>query len=300
MSAETKRHRAPRSPSRRAVYGLLVGVALVACSDDEHKGTVSHGPTAAPTGTAAPTPRVRLVYSPKSPIATMRVAEIAKKRLAETGARVAIGGVTVDVEAPEDRRDAVKEAMSGGRLDLWLAAEDDLPADAGSDELPVKTETLKTAAGPTTRRFLEAPADQRDVLTQQAERHAGRAKVLLGPSGARSGPLRTFLVEPSKHVRGEYVASARALQHAEGARLVVTFDGAGRNFVRWESKQKNGFVLQVDGAVVGVTYASDEQKDGSLTFTLAGWSLEEVAALAKSLDGVALSHLTVLESEKRL
>jgi hypothetical protein len=285
-----------RIRARRAVLALLV---LGGCSDDEHKGSVSHGPTAAATGTSAPEPTVRLIYSPKSPLTTMRVAEIAKKRLAKTGARVKIGGETIHVDAPTSEVEAAKGAMAGGRLDLWIAAEDELAAEAGTDELALKTETVATADGPKARRHLEAPPELRDALLQQGERHAGRAKVLVGPSGAPGGLLRTFLVEPGKMVRGEFVASARALQQVGGARLTITFDGSGRNFVRWNGKQKASFVLEVDGQVASVIHPGEEQPDGSLTFVLAGWSLDDAQKLAAALDGVALSHLTVLESESK-
>lgn len=283
---------------KKATMLLCCAGLLFGCGDDEHKGTVSHGPSAQPTTTAPAPPMVRLVYQPKSPVATMRVAEIAKKRLEGMGATIKIGGETIHVDVPSTQAAAAKKAMEGGRIDLWLAAADTLGADAGSEAIPLKSEEVSSSEGPKTDRYLEAPPDAREELLRQAEAHAGKARVLLGPSGDRGGPLRTFLVEPGKTVRGEYVASAQALQHAEGARLVLTFEGSGRNFVRWNSKQGARFVLQADGAAIATVASSDEVKDGSLTFVLSGWSFEDAKKLAEAIDGVALSHSTALEEER--
>lgn len=285
-----------------ALLALALAAGTSACSDDEHKGTVSTG-SAEPTASAiAPAETKLLVYSPGTPIATMRVAERFKRRLARAklaGAKVKIGGEAVHVEAPLQKVEAVKKALAGGRLDLHVASTSTHPfADAAAEDvepLRLETETVPTESGTETRRYLVGSTEQRSLLKERAQDKSLGAATFIGPAEDAAGKkigLRSYYADPERNVRGEMVASAKA----EGDVLVITFEGGGKSFLRWQGKQKSQLLLRVDGDVVGTIQLTEPIEDGVLRIPLKGEP--EAAALAATLDGVAVSHETVLQDRE--
>jgi hypothetical protein len=270
-------------------------VGLSACSDDEHKGTISHGPTAS-AGAQGKVPRTRLVYQPGTPLATTRVAKLFKKRLSSLNllegiSAIKIGGDTVHVDVPTAKVDAIKKALSGGRFDLFLFDETADPFAAKKDEhaekYTVKSERVKTKQGDASVLFLVGP-DQKGLHDYAAPLAAGHI-TLIGPVRLDTGGTghRTYFAQSGRSVRGEFVKSAKA----EGNELVLTFQGMGTNFLRWSSRDVSRYLVQVDGRVVAAVQPETPVNDGVLRVTVPG----DAAAIAKSLDGVAISHDTVFE-----
>jgi hypothetical protein len=297
-------------PMRRLALPLILGAALglAACEeDDSHKGSISHGSAAATTGAPAVT-KVRLIYAPGSPLATMRVATAFTRRLGPLGvskAAIKIGGEQIHVDVPADKAAAVKKALEGGRLDVYLFDDGADPFAAKAKELPegFRLAQEKGSEGPV--HFVLAPEDRRADLEKLLGQNPSAGRALVGPAG--TGDLRSYYVEAESSVRGELLTAAKAEQGEAGPVLALTFEGSGMNLLRWGSKEQARFVVEVDGLVVGTAQAETEITDGVLRVVLARSgpdALEETKALAKSLageaGGLALSHLTVFAEERPL
>jgi hypothetical protein len=290
----------------RLALSLTLCAAAVACSDDEHKGTISTGsaePTASATAVAET--KERLVYSPGTPIASMRVAERFKRRLEKAGLKgvnVKIGGEVVHVDAPPKKVAAVKEALSGGRLDLYVFAASTNPfADANEEDLaPLKlgSETVSTSAGQQQRRYLTGEPDQRDQMTKIASDKSLGAKAFVGPvyeAGKKTG-LRSYFADADRSLRGEMVAKAAVESEGDETTLVITFEDRGKNFLRWQGKEKSRLLVRVDGDIVAAVQLTEPIKDGALRVPWKG-DPAQAKAIAASLDGVAVSHETVLKED---
>jgi hypothetical protein len=265
---------------------MALGLALVvACGDDEHKGTISHGPSA----TASPhdVARTRLVYQPGSPLATAHVAAVFRKRLASIRrADIKIGGDVIHVDVANDQLDAAKAALDGGRVDLYLFDEKADPFAAKheehADKFTVETESVATADGSTSLRFLVAPKSGRAALLAYITPMAAGARPLVGPFAEG---VRSYFAEEGRSVRGEQLASAKA----EGDTLVLTFEGSGKNVLRWSSRARARYLLAIDGDVVGTSQPEAEVKDGVLRVPVSSGA----ATAAAKIDGRALSHETI-------
>ena len=292
------------------IWMSVVGAVLLlgACSDDAHKGDPSTGP--APSASAKVIPRTRLVYDPKTPIATARVAGIFKRRLEAVkidGGAVKIAGQRLHIDVNSDQVEAVKEALAGGRADLWLAA----PADPLADlkEVPegatLEEETQGLPKGQAVSHFLKAKTTDALFPGEKADLGdaAGGAKVFTGPlfeDGAQTA-VRTYLVQPDRSIRGEFIETARVEEKDGAVTLVVPFNASGKSFVRWNTKQGERFVLVVEGEVVGTAFHAEEQKDGTLRFSVAGRPRAEVETIAKAVKGKrAVSHEVDLEETKEI
>jgi len=282
---------------RTGVVIVAAVMALAGCGDDEHKGTISHS-TSATGQTTTAIAYTRLIYNPGTPLATARVADVFRARLQPIGvasSSVKIGGDIVHVDVPDSRLAAVKTALQGGRFDLYLF-DDRLDPFATATEthaskFEVASETVQTKDGPTTLRYLVAPAAAKVALSQYIASHAGSAKALFGPIAAG---YRSYFVQSGRSVRGELIDGAKA--SANGDSLALTFVGSGKSFLRWSSNNRARYVALVDGEVVGTYEATKEISTGVLVVTVVG----DAAAMARALDGHALSHLTVLTETKAL
>ena len=300
---------------RRLVPLLFVSAALgavgVACEDDEaHKGTISHGPSTATQGASASAKLVRLIYAPGSPLATMRVATTLARRLEPLGMDnedIKIGGETIHVDVAADQAPKVKKALEGGRLDLYLFDDRADPFAEKERDLPdgfrLALEATKGSERPL--HFVVAPGNRRADLEKLLAENPSAGRALIGPTG--EGELRSYYVQSDSSVRGEMLSAAGAEQSPEGALLLLTFEGSGKNLLRWSSKDHARFVVQIDGQVVGTTKAEETITDGVLRVPLQGSgkdALDRAKALATSLaskaGGLALSHLTVLAEERPL
>jgi len=279
---------------------LMLVAALGGCSDDEHKGTISTG-SAAPTSSALVEERVLLVYSPGTPIATMRTAKRFKRRLAKAGlkdVKVGIGGEVVHVEPKPGDVDATKKALSGGRLDVHVFSDTTNPfANVAAEDvapLSLGTETVTADGGSKTLHFLTSDASQRQALKKAAEDKSLGALTLVGPiyEGGKATGLRTYYADPERKIRGEMVAAAKA----EGDELAISFEGNGKSFLRWQGKQKSRLLLRVDGDVIATVQLTEPIKDGVLH--VSGLPQEQVTAIADDVDGTAVSHECVLKEEE--
>jgi hypothetical protein len=285
---------------------------VTGCGDDDHKGTISTG-SAAPTTSAsgAGAPKTLLVYAPGTPIASMRVAEVFKRRLGRKkigSAEVKVGGEVVHVHVPAEDVAKVERTLGGGRLELHVL---DTEARAFGDTDPAsyeplvrREEVVTLKSGPKTVAFLSGSNDQRDALLARTVKDQGSALALVGPlyDAGKPAGFRSYLVDAERRVRGEMVASAK-VESADGkASLALTFEGSGKSFLRWHSSQKERFVLRIDGNVIGTFSPDAPVTDGVLRvpFPSRGDDKTTVAAankLAATLDGVALSHETVLKKK---
>lgn len=282
------------SPKRGVRMALSLSLALSgceACGDDEHKGTISHG-TTSPSASAKPVETTRLTYNPGSPLHTMRVAEIFKKRLEPLGidaTAIKIGGDIVNIDVPNATIDAAKRALEGGRLDVYLIDDDHDPFSKNEAD-----HSEKFALGTDAARFLWAPPEQRDALVDYVQQYAGSKKVLTGPYATADVPagVRAYFVHADKSARGEFLESARG----EGSSLSLTFSGSAKSSIQWNTKEPSRYAALVDGVVVGVAAPEEQVKDGTLQVSLADASADG-AAIAKSLDGIAVSHDTVAEEK---
>ncbi|MEZ4445560.1 MAG: hypothetical protein R3B72_41175 [Polyangiaceae bacterium] len=290
------------STTGRALSLLVALNVLSACGDDEHKGTISHGSAAPPSvGSAAPVATTLLVYSPGTPIASMRVAEVFRKRLAALSIdakQIRVGGEVVHVEIPSGQKQAVMNALAGGRLDVYAASARDPIGALGEDALggmPRKTETHAGPEGSVTSHFLLGP--DAETLRKRAEGLDLGAKPLVGPASKPDEGFRTYLADSSRQIRGEQVSAAAITSDGAAPRLSLTFEGNGRSFLRWSSKQKVALLVLIDGQVLARVTPDAEITDGVLSFPL---TIDDAAAkkLAAALDGVALSHDTVFKEAK--
>jgi len=284
---------------RRAILMLAATALLIGCGDDDHKGSPSVGP--APSASAKEEPRVQLVYNPKTPIATARVASIFKRRLAAIGLGdvVKIGGRHVHVNVPAVKVEEAKKALSGGRADVWLTTTTDPLGllDEPPKGLSLKEETVRLPKGETKIHFLQGPPDKRAALTDLGDAAAG-ANVLTGLSFEGGATARTFLVQPDRKARGEFVTDGEVEEIDGKPVLAVTFNAAGKSFVRWNTKQGERFVLQIDGEVVGTAHSDVEVKDGVLRFSVGGRTKAQVAKLAEAIaKSRAVSHEVELEEK---
>ncbi len=256
------------------------------CGDDEHKGTISHG-SAQPTASAK-VKTTRLTYDPGSPLHTMRVAEILKQRLEALGigaSAIKIGGDIVNIDVPDDQLADAKQALEGGRLDVYLIDDGHDPFSKNEQDHAEKFELGSDALAKGSVRFLWAPADQRDALVAYVQAYAGSKKVLTGP---HDGGVRAYFVHADKSARGEFLEAAAG----EGRTLRLTFGGSAKSSIQWNTRQPARYAALVDGVVVGVAAPAAQVTDGTLQVSLAD-PAADAAAIAKALDGIALSHDTV-------
>ncbi len=297
---------------------LWLVLALVGgCDDENHDGSVSWGPKDPPSSSAKGSSegRIRLIYSPGSPLSSARVAGLIKKRLEPLGIpkeSIRIGGEQIHVDVPKDKAEAVKQALALGRLELYLFDDRADPfaiktADHAK-RFAVKTESVPTSVGATTFHYLVAPTAERAALLAYLGEHGTGAKGLVGPTFASSAVprgLRSYYVQAGESVRGEFVKRATAKEAGEQAVLELELEGSGKVSVLWASKRRARFVLQVDGLVLATQQPKEPVKDGQLSFPLAhrGGSAATLAAateLAKRLDGIAFSHLVTFDKERPL
>ena len=88
-------------------------------------------------------------------------------------------------------------------------------------------------------------------------------------------------------------------------RLLLSFEGQGTSFLRWESKQHARFVVLVDENVIGTSQPEREIGNGKLAVTLEPrpdetGAAKAAAAMATSLHTAALSRLVVVEKRTPL
>ncbi|HZO12116.1 MAG TPA: hypothetical protein VFB62_02630 [Polyangiaceae bacterium] len=262
---------------------LWLVTALVAC-DEQAPAPQEAAPTVSASAFVA---RVRLVYEAGSPLETARVAERLRKRLSSEG-DVEIGGESIFVDVPENKVAAIKKKLGAGRLDVYALDE---KADLGKPEEPVEVR----------EGYLVAP--DRAKLVQ----HFAGARVLTGPlfEGAAKPKLYRAYPVSGNSLRGEHAARA-AVRHAGSTTMLdIAFEGAGKSFVRWGSKQGVRFVLLVDGDVISTLQPEAEIEDGQLAFPIEqrgdlATTLKTTRAIAEALHGVALSHAVKLAKEKPL
>ncbi len=303
----------------RMLGGLLLWLApagLGGC-DDNHDGTVSSGPELSPARSvvAKRKGRVRLIYGPGGPLSSARVAGVIRKRLASLGIPekdIRIGGEQIHVDVPKDKVAAAKEALNGGRLEIYRFDDQADPFAQKTAEhakrYTVKSESMATTAGARTLHYLVAPADQREQLLGYLSEHTTGAKGLVGPvyAGADTPTgLRSYFVQPSQPVRGELVRAAAAKETKGRVTLTLELEGQGKASVSWESKQRARFVLLMDGLVVATLQPASPVRDGKLAFPVADRggpeaTLAVAAALAKQVDGIAFSHQVTLDKERPL
>ena len=287
--------------TRRTAASTLCLFLALGCGDDEHKGTISTG-SAKPAASAvgAPAERVLLVYSPGTPIATTRTAERFKRRLEKAGlndVRVGVGGEVVHVEPLPKDVEATKKVLAGGRLDLHVFSYTTTPFEGASDEdlapLTLGTETVSTKDGPKTVRFLRANDSQLQALQKAAEEKSLGALALVGPifEGGRLAGWRSYYADREHSVRGEMVAAAKV----DDTSLVITLEGSGKSFLRWQGKQKGRLLLRVDGEVIAAVQLDEPVTDGMLRVT--GLPPERATAVAADIDGTAVSHACVLKEK---
>jgi hypothetical protein len=271
------------------------------CGDDEHKGTISTG-SAKPTASAvAPAHRELLVYSPGTPIATTRTAKRFKKRLEKAGLKdveVGIGGEVVHVEPLPKDVEAVKEALTGGRLDVHVFSDTTNPFTNASSEdvapLTLGTETVQAEGGGKTVAFLKADDSQREALKKAAEEKSLGALALVGPlyeDGEATG-WRSYFADSEREVRGEMVTGAEV---KDGV-LAISFEGNGKSFLRWQGKQKARLLLRYDGDVIAAVQLTEPIKDGVLR--VSGLPPKRATAVAADIDGTAVSHECVFKEQK--
>lgn len=266
---------------------LLLVAALVAC-DEEAPATPM---TSATVSASAFVARVRLVYEAGSPLETARVADRLRKRLSSED-DVEIGGESIFVDVLEDKVAPIKKKLGGGRLDVY--AFDD-KADLGEPDAPI--ELRKDARG----EYVVSP--DRAKLVQ----YFAGARALTGPlfEGAAKPKLYRAYPVSGNSLRGEHAVRA-AVRHAGSTTMLdVAFEGAGKSFVRWGSKQRVRFVLLVDGDVISTVQPEAEIEDGQLAFPVEArgdlaTTLKVTRAIAEALHGVALSHAVKLAKEKPL
>jgi hypothetical protein len=261
----------------------LVGWALVMClcagCQDPPKGRVSQGPH--PDAGADAGMQTRLVYATASAVDTIRVVKRMRARLQKLGIAgdaVSIVGDTVHVDVDDARAAAVKEALAGGRLDVFMHHAGDPLADYEPPPGELRRERERVGEGAS--HFLSAPAAQKDALLERAREHAGGAETFVGPAGER---YRSYYGDARERLRGEYLTSATA---KDGA-LLLGFEGAGRGFVARHSKAGARLLVVIDGEVVALVAPTSPIDDGVLSFKAA-----DAAALAAALDGRALSGAT--------
>jgi len=299
--------------------GAVAGLALIVVGgcDDNHDGTISSGPGSSPAKSvvAQKAGKTRLIYRPGSPLASARVAGVIRKRLASLGIPekdIRIGGEQIHVDVPQDKAAAAKQALAGGRLEIYLFDEQADPFAVNTadhaERYEVKSEALGRGAGGKTLHYLVAPVAKREQLLTYLAQHSTGAKGLVGPvfDGA-SEPRghRSYYVRASDPVRGELVKAAAARKTDGGAALVIELEGQGKASVRWAAKHQARFVLLVDELVVATVAPEGPVKDGKLAFPLAdrgdpAATLAVATAMAKRLDGVAFSHLVTFVKERSL
>jgi hypothetical protein len=238
--------------------------------------------------------RTRLIYLPGSPLATAPVAAVFKKRLAGIGgAEIKIGGDVIHVDVKNEQVDAAKVALEGGRVDLYLFDDKADPFAANheehADKFTVETESVATAEGRTSLRFLVAPKDGRAALLAYISPLAAGARPLVGPF---ADGYRSYFAQSGRSVRGEQLASAKA----DGDTLVLGFESGGKSVLRWSSRDRARYLLAIDGDVVGTSQPEAEVKDGVLRVTVSSGA----ATAAAKIDGRALSHETLFEKAEPL
>lgn len=285
------------------VAGLLAGVLLGGCrschESAAERGQASRGPK--PSADAAVKLDRRLIYEPGGPMHAAAVARVFRRRLAGLGIhrrQVKIAGERITVDLPSPNEQEAREALSGGRLDLYVLSEAQDPLAQSGEALPEALSLhSEPGGGGRAHHYLVGPASAKAKLLALGEDHSTGARTLLGPLAPQTGEparLRTYYVLADQRARGERVEHAEIAPNDGTPRLTLRFGGAGKSLVAWQSRRKKAFALYVDGQVLATVRPAKPVTDSQLTFALGALGGEAGSQRARSmlakLDGTALSH----------